>query len=181
MKLVERLGGLGVEIDVAREIQFRHLVDILNDNGVGMCLTHESQYLGVTFLAENNYLWSILTSHFTLFTPRLVILFLDAFLELQHHRTSGINDFYVVATSQLVGLRGFAMSPQQHLHIMQLAKVVVIDGDESHSTQALTLHTIVYDVAQTVKPVSLGQFLFCFLDGCGHSKTETTAVVDFNL
>ena len=71
------------------------------------------------------------------------------------------------------------MSPQQHLHIVQLTKIVVIDGNESHRPQALTFHTIMNDIAQTIKAVSLGQFLFGLLDGCGHTKTETTAVVDF--
>ena len=87
----------------------------------------------------------------------------------------------MVATRQFVGLRGFAMSPQQHLHVVQLAKVVVIDGDESHCPQTFTLHTIVDDIAQTIKAVSLGQFLFGLLDGCGHTETEATAVIDFNI
>ena len=39
------------------------------------------------------------------------ILALDAFLELEHHRTSSINNLDVVATGQFVGFRGFAMSP----------------------------------------------------------------------
>ena len=64
---------------------------------------------------------------------------------------------------------------------MQLTHLVVIDGNESHLTQTLTLHTIVNNIAEAIELIALGQLFLCFLDGGGHSETETTAVVDFNL
>ena len=73
------------------------------------------------------------------------------------------------------------MRTQQHLGMMQLAQLVVVDGDESHLAQSLTLHTVMYDIAQAIELVALGQFLLSFLDGGGHSEAEATAFVDFNL
>ena len=54
--LVERLCGLGVEIDVAREIKAFHLVEVLDDDGVRLCLSDQSQHLGMSPLAEDHYL-----------------------------------------------------------------------------------------------------------------------------
>ena len=56
VKLVERLGGLRVEINVAGEVEVFHFVEVLNDNGVASRLPHQAQYLGVSFLAEDDNL-----------------------------------------------------------------------------------------------------------------------------
>ena len=72
------------------------------------------------------------------------------------------------------------MGAQQHLDIMKAGKIVVIDSDEPHLLQALTLHTVMYDITQAVESVAPCQFFFSFLDSSGHSETETTAVIDFN-
>ena len=73
------------------------------------------------------------------------------------------------------------MSTKENLYVMQLAHLVVIDGNESHLTQALALHTIMNNIAEAIELIALGQLFLCFLDGGGHSEAETTAVVDFNL
>ena len=73
------------------------------------------------------------------------------------------------------------MRTQQHLGMMQLAQLVVVDGDESHLAQSLTLHTVMDDISQAIELVALGQFLLGFLDGGGHSEAEATAFVYFNL
>ena len=73
------------------------------------------------------------------------------------------------------------MSTKKYLYVMQLAHLVVVDGDEPHLTQALALHTIMNNIAEAIELIALGQLFLCFLDGGGHSETETTAVVDFNL
>ena len=56
VELVERLCGLRVEVDVVGEIELLDLVEGLDDNGVRVCLPHQSQHLGVTFLAEDDNL-----------------------------------------------------------------------------------------------------------------------------
>ena len=73
------------------------------------------------------------------------------------------------------------MRTQQHLDVMQLTHLVMIDGDESHLAQTLTLHTVMYDISQAIELLALSQFLLRFLDGRSHSKTETTAVIYLNL
>ena len=79
-----------------------------------------------------------------------LILFLDALLELEHHRTGGIDDLDVVAAGDLVGLRGFAVGTEEHLYIVEFAHIVVVDGDEAHIFQTLALHTVVDDIAETI-------------------------------
>ena len=139
MELIERLRSLGVEVDVAGEIELCHLIEVLDDDGLGLGLTYETKYLSMTFLTEDHDLRGV-----------FIILFLDALLELEHHRTGGIDDLDVVLTGELIGLRGFAMGTQQYLDIMQLAHIIVIDGDQSHLAQTITLHTIVDDITKTV-------------------------------
>ena len=88
-----------------------------------MGLSDQSQHFSMTFFAEDDNL------------PRpSLILFLDAFLQLQHHRTGSINDFDIVTTSHLVGLRGFAMSSQQHRYVVQASHLLMVDGHQSHCT-----------------------------------------------
>ena len=73
------------------------------------------------------------------------------------------------------------MSTKKYLYVMQLAHLVVVDGDEPHLTQTLALHTIMNNIAEAIELIALGQLFLCFLDGGGHSEAEATAVVDFNL
>ena len=73
------------------------------------------------------------------------------------------------------------MSTEEYLGIMQRLQVIMVDGDEAHLPQPLTLHAIVHDIAQTVERLACCQFLFCFLDGCRHAEAEAAAVVDFYL
>lgn len=73
------------------------------------------------------------------------------------------------------------MGAQQHLHVVELAQVVVVDGDESHLTEAVTLPTVVYDITEAVERRALCQFFLSLLDGGGHSKAETTTFVYFYL
>ena len=107
----------------------------------------------------------------------MFILLLDALLQLQHHRTGGINNLDMVLSRQVVGFWRLTMCAQQHLHAMQLAHLLMVNGDESHLAQPLALHTIMYDITQAIERVTLGQFLLCLLDGSSHTKAETTATV----
>ena len=93
VKLVKRFRGLGIEIDITREIEFANLLETLYDNGCRLCLSHQSQDLGVTFLSENDNL-----------AVACLMLTLDFSLELEHHRTGGVNNLNMIATSQFVGL-----------------------------------------------------------------------------
>ena len=73
------------------------------------------------------------------------------------------------------------MSPQQHLHIMQLAHLIMFDGDESHLTKTVTLHAVMYDIAQTIKLIAMSQFFLSLPDGSRHTETEPTTTINFNL
>ena len=56
MKLVKTLSRLGIEIDIAREIQFLHILEFLNHDGLAGSLPHQSQHLCVSILAKDDYL-----------------------------------------------------------------------------------------------------------------------------
>ena len=169
--LVERFRGLRVEVDVSGKVEPFHLIEVLYDDGVRLCLPDESEHLSVTALAEDDDLRS----------PRLIILFLDTLLELEHHGASGIDDLDMVAAGEFVGLRGLAMGAQQHLHIVEFAQVVVIDGDKPQVLQPFTLHAVVDDISQAIEGlIACAKFFFGFLYGGGHTKAEATAVVDFD-
>ena len=105
------------------------------------------------------------------------VLLLDAPLQLQHHGAGGIDNLYAVLLRQLVGLRRFAVSSQEHLDVVELAHLVVVDGDESELCQAVALHAVVHNVAQAVELVALGQFFLCLADGCRHTEAKSAAAV----
>ena len=126
----------------------------------------------MTTLTENHNLCRL--------TLVIVILLLDAFLQLEHHRTSGINDLDAVSLCQFIGLWWFSVRPQQHLHVVQLTHLVVFDGDESHLPETVTLHAIVYDVTQTIEFIAFCKFLLSLSDGGGHAKAEAAVAVDFD-
>ena len=121
VELFEALGGLRVEVDVAVEVEPLHIVDAFDDDGSRQGLPHQSQHLGVAVLAEDD----------NLRIGVVVKLPLNAALQGQHHGAGSIDDLDIVSLGQLVGLGGLAVGPKQHLHIVQLPEVIVIDGDQS--------------------------------------------------
>ena len=50
MELIERLRGLAVEVDIAGEVEFGDLVEVLDDDGRALSLSDESEYLCMAFL-----------------------------------------------------------------------------------------------------------------------------------
>jgi hypothetical protein len=56
MELIERFRGLGVKIDVMREIKTFHLVETLYHNGCTLGLPYKSQDLSMPLLAEDDNL-----------------------------------------------------------------------------------------------------------------------------
>ena len=69
------------------------------------------------------------------------------------------------------------MGTKQHLDVMQLAHIVVINGNESHIAQAVTLHAIMHNITKTIERIALCQLFFSLFDGGGYTKAETTAAV----
>ena len=76
-----------------------------------------------------------------------VILPLYSTLQLQHHGACGVYYLNVVLSRQLVCFGRLAVCPEQHLHIVQLPHVVMIDCDKAHCAQPFTLHAVVHDVS----------------------------------
>ena len=166
MELIKRLGGLTVKIDVTSEVEKLDIVKTRHNNGMPFGLPHQPKDFGMSGLTENNYLWR-----------RERIAFLYPPLQLQNHRTGGIDNFYVVTFCQFVGLRRLSVGTQQHLCIVQFSQVVMIDGYQPHLLQSLTLHTVMNDISKTVKPGTLGELFLCFADSGSDTKTEAAACI----
>lgn len=56
LKLVERLGGLGVEVDITGEVELLHVFKLLDNDCLAIGLSDESQHLGMAILAEDDNL-----------------------------------------------------------------------------------------------------------------------------
>jgi len=59
-KLIKRLGGLRVEVDVACEVDAVYLLDALDDDGRTVRLSYEAQHLGMSLLSVDDDLLGVL-------------------------------------------------------------------------------------------------------------------------
>ena len=107
VELIQRFRGLGVQIDIPREIESLHFIEVLDDNRSTLGLAHKTQHFRMTAFAEDDDLFGT-----------FIIQCFDAFLQLQHHRTGGIDDLDMVLSCEFIGLRRFPMRPEQHFHVM---------------------------------------------------------------
>ena len=135
---------------------------------------YESQHLGMAALAVNDNLGSAL-ARFTSTEGGI-----DALLQLEHYRAGGIYDLDAVAAGGLVGLGRLTMSPEQHLHVMQLFQLLMGDGFQATVGQSVHFGSIVHNVAQAVQVPCLFKFFLCLADGCGHPKTESRPLINLN-
>ena len=139
---LQRLCGLRVEVDIFFVAYFRILqfLKMFYDDGIPICLPHESQYLRMTVFSEDYDL------RFRIFK----ILFPNSALQSEHHWACGINDLHIIPLCSGICLRWLAMSSQQHPNSMKVFEVVVVDGDQSSVMQSFTFRSVVYDIAETV-------------------------------
>ena len=171
VELVERLGGLRIEVDIAAEIELLHIVELGNDNCCAVCLPYKTEHFCMTGLAED-YQLSLRVG---------IILTFDAPLQLKHHGACGIYNLNVVLLCELVCLRRLAVGAQQHFRIVQLIHIFMVDGYEPQIVEPFAFHAVVHDVAEAIERVALCQFFFCLPDGGGHAETEAATTVDFYL
>ena len=121
----------------------------------------------------------IINHNLLVFFCILGIFLLDFFLQAEDYGAGGIYDFDVVAAGRFIGIGRLAMGAEQHLGVVQAVEFVMVDGDESHSFEALHFPAVVHNVAQTVQYAAFGQLLFGFADGVDHSEAEARSVVYF--
>ena len=86
----------------------------------------------------------------------LIIFLFDFLLQAEYYRTSGINDFNIVAACDFISFGWFSVGTQQNFGIVQMIKVIMIDSDEAHFFQALHFTAIVHDVSQTIQSTAIG-------------------------
>jgi hypothetical protein len=171
VEFIEAHGGLRVEVDVTREVESFHVVEVFHHDGFLVGLSHETEHFRMTVLSENHDLCFGIA----------VELSFDSSLQCQHHRAGGVNDFNVVASSRFVGLWWLTVGTQQHGDVMQPGQLLMIDGDESVLVQSLHFHAVVHDVAETVEPLPGSELFFSFFDGSGYAEAETAATIYFYL
>ena len=63
---------------------------------------------------------------------------------------------------------------------MQFPHLVVLDGNQSHLPQSVTLHAIVHNITQAIEFIAFSEFLLSLSDGSGHPKAESTATINLN-
>jgi len=170
-EFVEGLGRLGVETNVAIKVELPGIICRLDDDGRFLRLSHKAKHLSMTVLTKDDNLFFVLSIS--------IILLLDAFLKVQHHGASGVNQVDGMLAGKCVGRWRFAMGTEQDLGIVDVAHLVVIDGDEPHLLQAVALLAIVHDVAQAIEPFLLRKFLLSLADGTRHTETKARTLVDF--
>lgn len=171
VKLIKRLCRLRVKVDVFAEIQPLCIVNVGYDYGHAVRLPNKSQHLSVAGLAEDYYLRISL----------IVVLSLDAALQLQHHGACRINYVNVVLPCEFVCFRWFSVRPQQHFHTMQLLQVIMVDGYKSHTLQAFAFHPIVNDVAEAIQSLARGKLFLRLSYGGGNAKAEAAAAVNLDV
>ena len=67
------------------------------------------------------------------------------------------------------------MGSEQHRCIVELLKLLMIDGDQSLVSKTLHLDTVMYDVAKAVEGLACLEFFLRFVDGSGHTEAKATA------
>ena len=72
------------------------------------------------------------------------------------------------------------MSPQQHLGIVNILHLLMIDGHQSHLLQPVALLTIVNNITQTIELFLFGQFLFRLANSARHTEAEARTLINFN-
>jgi hypothetical protein len=73
------------------------------------------------------------------------------------------------------------MGTEQHLRVVQVTELLMIDGDEALLMQPLYLHTVVNNVTQAIEFTAFSQLFLGLADGCGDTKAEAAAVIYFYL
>ena len=102
-----------------------------------------------------------------------VILFLDASLQLKHHRTRRVNYLDIVASCRLICLGRLTVRPEQHLDIVQLLQLLMVDGYQSARMKAFHLLSVVHYITQTIKCIAFRQLLLSLLYSGSDTKTKT--------
>ena len=97
---------------------------------------------------------------------------MDALLQFEHYRAGGVDDFDAVAAGGFIGLRRFAVCPEQHFHVVQLLQLLVGNGLQTTAGETVHLGSIVHNVTQAVQVPGSPKFLLCFADGCRYPKAE---------
>lgn len=105
----------------------------------------------------------------------------NAFLQVEHYGTCGVDERDVVFACKGVCGRRFAVCAQQDVGITQMSELLVVDGCESKGMQAFYLTAVVYDVPEAVEGLSLLQLLLGFVDGACHAKAEARTGVNLNV
>ena len=154
-ELIDRHGGLRIEPHRPVDIDFVDVLHPLDDNGCTCSLPHKAIDLGMSILAEDDYLHPV--AFCLVHAP-------DLTLELEDHRTGGINDLDIIALGKLIGLWRLAMGAKQHFGVVKVDELLGTDGVKTESSESLHLLTVVDDVAQTIQSVGILQVVFGLLD-----------------
>lgn len=160
---VERLGRLTVKGDGTVEVELvLHVIEIFDHDGMAADLSHQSYDFGVSLFAEYHNLCVGVAGKFVL----------DALLKMENDGTGGIDDVDIVPTGCIVGLRRFAVCPQQEFGIVEVIEVGMFDGLQTESTQTLAFTPVMHNITKAEERLALRQFLFCLANRRSDAWTE---------
>ena len=73
------------------------------------------------------------------------------------------------------------MSTEQHLGIMNVAKLLMINCNKPKLLKPVAFLAIMDDIAKAIQLLLFGKFLFRLANGACHTKAKARALVDFYL
>lgn len=158
------------EVDIATEVYLVYVGRTFHDDGIVVCLPHQTNHLCVSHFAKDYYLCLRMSK----------VGVANTLLQVQNDRTRSVNDVYVVLLGNIVCAWRLAVCTKQYTHIMQSTQVVVVNSDQSHLLQPIHFLTIVHYVSKA-KKLTFSQLFFGSVDGARHSETKTTMLVYGNL
>ena len=116
LETLDRLRGLRIEPYVAVKVKAVEVGLVLDHHSASICLAYETVDFGMSRLPVYEDEGSLEGVFERL--RRVGVGVLDAFLKLKHHGACGVDYLDAVAPGGLIGGWWFAMSAEQHLHVV---------------------------------------------------------------
>ena len=125
LETIQTLGRLRKQDYRTRKINRFQIFLLLNNQRFIIRLCHQPVHLGMSSFSINHDLPPV-PSHF--------LVRLSYFLlQIQYHRTRGINHLNSILLCQLIRTRWFTMSPEQHPTCLQPGELIMIYRTQSQS------------------------------------------------
>lgn len=162
LESLDGFGGLAEENDGPREVDLVKIVLALDDDGVIVGLSAESDDFGMSGLSVDDDLCVFL----------LEVCLSDSFLEFEDDGTGCVGNGHAVSLCDSIGGRWLSVCSEEDVSAVEGAQVVVVDGLESEFLESIDLFSVVYDVSEAIERASRESVL-SLSDGICHAEAKT--------